>query len=173
MRNRLSQLEARIRAELEAAMRESHTPGEISASFTFGVFLSVFPTLGLNLVVFLLLAWVSDRVSKVALFASVIVVNPVVKWGLYVASFAVGVAILGSVEGVVIADLSFQAGPDVLTRLFLGSLIIAVAVVVPCYALTHRSVLAYRRTDAAVVAEVEELVEPEADVEPVLAEPEE
>lgn len=154
-------------------MRESHTPGEISASFTFGVFLSVFPTLGLNLVVFLLLAWVSDRVSKVALFASVIVVNPVVKWGLYVASFAVGVAILGSVEGVVIADLSFQAGPDVLTRLFLGSLIIAVAVVVPCYALTHRSVLAYRRTDAAVVAEVEELVEPEADVEPVLAEPEE
>ncbi|WP_430505027.1 DUF2062 domain-containing protein [Haloparvum sp. PAK95] len=173
MRKRLSAFRARVRGELEAAIRESHTPSEISASFTFGVFLSVFPTLGLNLVVFLLLAWLSDRVSKVALFASVVVVNPVVKWGLYVASFAVGVAILGSVEGVAIADLSFRAGPDVLTRLLLGSLIIAVAVVAPCYALTHRSVVAYRRTDAAVVAEAAELIEPEADVEPVIAEPEE
>lgn len=173
MRDRLSRFTDRVRAELEAAFRESHTPREISASFTFGIFLSVFPTLGLNLVVFLLLAWLSDRVSKVALFASVVVVNPVVKWGLYVASFALGVALLGSVEGVAVGDLSLQAGPEVLSRLLLGSLVIALASVVPCYALSHRSVLAYRQSDAAVLEEVGALVEPAADVEPVLADPEE
>lgn len=172
MRDRLSRFEDRVRAELEAAFRESHTPAEISASFTFGVFLSVFPTFGLNLVVFLLLAWLSDRVSKIALFASVVVVNPVVKWGLYVASFALGVALLGSVEGVAIGDLSFQAGPEVLSRLLLGSLVIAVASVVPCYTLSHRSVIAYRRADATVVEEIEALVEPDADVEPMLVDSE-
>lgn len=78
---------ARVRSELDGAFAERRPPREIAASFSVGLFITALPTLGTGLLLFLLLVAVSERVSKLALFASVVVLNPAAKWGVYVASF--------------------------------------------------------------------------------------
>ena len=84
-------------------------------------------SLGTGVRAFLLLAFLFDRLSKIALFASVVVLNPVVKWGVYGASYSLGRLLLGPVPGVSIERISPSPGlgVDVLARLWLGNLILA------------------------------------------------
>lgn len=123
----------RIRSELESAFAEEHTPHEVATSFSVGTFITALPTLGTGLVLFVIIAYVFERASKLALFASVLVLNPAAKWGVYAASYWLGVLLLGppSTEG--ITDVSLSAGPDVLARLVLGNVILAVAFAVVGY----------------------------------------
>ena len=165
VRHRIGRHADRIREELRRALAEDHTPRETAGSFAFGTFVTMLPTLGVGLLLFVAAAFVSDRISKLALFASVVVFNPVVKWGVYVASFALGVALLGPVEGVGLTDVSLDAGPDIVARLLVGNLVLAVVATVVSYVVVHRLAVAYRATaigeiiDEAVEETVEEVLE--------------
>jgi len=79
IRARVGGYVGRVRAALTRAFAETHTPREVAGSFSLGVFITMLPTLGTGLLVFVALAAAVDRVSKVALFASVVVFNPAVK----------------------------------------------------------------------------------------------
>lgn len=87
LRERAAAHRAEIRSELEAISAEDHPPHDVAASFATGVFITTLPTLGTGLLLFGVIVYLFDRVSKVALFASVLVLNPAAKWGVYVASF--------------------------------------------------------------------------------------
>ncbi len=137
---------SRVRLELHDAFTEDHTPREIAGSFALGTFITMLPTLGLGLLVFAVIIYVSSWTSKIALFASVIVFNPVVKWGVYAASFTLGVLLVGPVEGVTMTDVSFSAGPEIVLRLLVGNLILAVVATVIGYVVVHRLVVRYRAT---------------------------
>lgn len=153
VRSRLTDYRTRVRAELEGAFREHHSDREIAASFSVGVFITALPTLGTGFIVFLLLVLLVDRVSKVALLASVVVLNPIVKWGVYLSSFWIGSRILGPVprhEHVSITDLSFQAAPEIVVRILIGNVILAVVFAVLGYTLVLRLVREYRRRDLEV-----------------------
>lgn len=132
----------RIQHELHTAFAEVHTPREIAGSFALGTFVTMLPTLGVGLLLFVVLASVSSWVSKLALFASVLVFNPIVKWGVYVISFLLGVLILGPVEGVSLTDISFTAAPEIVIRLLVGNIILALVATICSYFavlwLTHR-----------------------------------
>ena len=151
----------RITAELRRSFAEDHTPRETAGSFAGGVFITMMPTVGTGLLLFVALAWISARINRIALVASLLVVNPVVKWGVYATSFALGVAILGPVPGVTPTTLSLSAGPDIIVRILLGNTILAVVVAVPCYVLCHRLVLTYRTHEIDVVEAVAEVVDPD------------
>lgn len=151
----------RITAELRRSFAEDHTPRETAGSFAGGVFITMMPTVGTGLLVFAVLAWVSARVNRIALVASLLVVNPVVKWGVYATSFALAVAILGPVPGATPTTLSLSAGPDIIARVLLGNTILAVVVTVPSYVLCHRLVRAYRTHEIDVVEAVAEVVDPD------------
>lgn len=155
----------RVRRELHRAFAEEHSTREVAGSFSLGVFITMLPTLGTGLLVFLVIAWLTDRVSKIALFASVLVFNPVVKWGVYAASFTLGVVILGPVEGVTPAEVSFSAGPEIVTRLLVGNLILAVVAAVPSYFVCYRLVEAYNAREIDIVGLAEE-VESVAEADP-------
>jgi uncharacterized protein (DUF2062 family) len=75
------------------------------------------------------------------------VLNPVVKWGVYAASYSLGRFILGPAPGVSFstADISLSAGPDMLVRLWLGNLILATVFSIIGYALALRIVNEFRR----------------------------
>jgi uncharacterized protein (DUF2062 family) len=98
-----------VRDALRATFEETHAPRELAASFAVGTLIAMLPTLGTGLVLFVVIALVSDRVSELALVASVVVFNPAVKWGVYAASFALGALLLGPVEGVRLGDASLDA----------------------------------------------------------------
>lgn len=165
-RHRVNRYTDRIREELRETFAQAHTSRETAASFALGTFITMLPTLGVGLFLFVVIAFLSDRVNKIALFASVVVFNPVVKWGVYAGSFALGVLILGPVESIGFTDVSLAAGPEIVARLLVGNFILAVIATVFSYAIVYRLAAAYRTTqlgeiiDEAVEETVEEVIEP-------------
>ena len=136
----------RVRAALARSFAETHTPREVAGSFSPDVFITMLPTLGSGPPVFVGLAAVFERISEVAPFASVVVFDPAVKWGVYAASFGLGSLLLGPVEGVSVAGgggLPPDAGRGVLTRLLVGNLILAVVAAVPSYVIAYRLAVKY------------------------------
>ncbi len=152
-----------VRTEIQRSFSEEHTVRETAGSFSVGVFITMLPTLGTGLLAFVALGWASSRINKAALLASVVVFNPAVKWGVYAASFTLGVAILGPVPGVTPAEVSLSAGPEIVVRLLVGNVVLAVVAAVPSYVVCHRLVAAYRAREFAVVETVSEVVTPEDD----------
>lgn len=134
-----------VKERLVAAFVEEHTSGEVAFSFSLGVFITALPSLGTGVLAFILLAYFFDRLSKIAMFASVIILNPVVKWGVYGASYSLGRFILGPVPGVSFEGVSLSAGPDVLLRLWLGNLILATVFAAIAYVLGLRMISEFRR----------------------------
>ncbi len=157
VRGRIVAYRDRIRTELEAAFVEEHSPKEVAGSFAVGVFITSLPTLGAGLLVFVALAALFDRISKIALFASVLVLNPVVKWGVYATSFWLGSMILGPPPGVTTAEVSFSAGPEIVTRLLVGNLILTAVFTVVGYVIVLRLVRSFRQRDIDLGEVVPEL----------------
>jgi uncharacterized protein len=152
VRERLVRYQGEIRRELEAAFDERSSPHAVAGSFALGVFITSLPTLGTGFVVFAALLLLVDRVNKAALLASVVVLNPVVKWGVYAASFWLGTLLLGPVPGLTPAEieLSFSAGPEIVHRLLLGNLILAVVFTLVGYWVVLRLVVEYRTKEIDV-----------------------
>ncbi|GAB7010579.1 DUF2062 domain-containing protein [Halorubrum trueperi] len=149
---------ARAKAELHRSFTEEYSSRETAGSFSLGVFITMLPTLGTGLIAFVVLAWLFSRINRIALFASVIVFNPVVKWGVYGTSFALGTTILGPVPGVTPSSVSLSAGPAIVGRLVLGNLILAVVAAGISYVAAHRVVVAYERREFGVVDTVTDVV---------------
>lgn len=147
----------RISGELQEAVAEDHTPRQVAGSFAVGAFITMLPTFGVGLILFVVIVYLSESVSKIALLASVVVFNPVVKWGVYVGSFALGVFLLGAIDGMSTTDASLSAGPDVVVRLLVGNLILAVVATVVSYVVVYRLAVRYEAT--AVGEHVSEALE--------------
>ncbi|PSQ60171.1 MAG: DUF2062 domain-containing protein [Halobacteriales archaeon SW_9_67_25] len=145
LRGRMSEARRRVKERLVEAFVEEYTPREVAFSFSVGVFITALPTLGTGLLLFLVLGYLFERLSKIAMFASVIPLNPVVKWGFYAASFSLGTLLLGPVPGVSFEGVSLSAGPGILARLWLGNLILATASAVVAYVLAFRLVTEFRQ----------------------------
>lgn len=146
LRGRADEYADRIREALHDAFTEDHTPREVAGSFAIGTFITMMPTWGTGVLLFFVIVYITDRVSKIALFASVVVFNPVVKWGVYAASFALGVFLLGPVPGVSLTDVSPSAGPEIVIRLLVGNLILAIIATVLAYVIVYRLVVRFRES---------------------------
>lgn len=144
---RLADYRIRVRTHLEAAFREDHPPRQVARSFALGVFITSLPTLGVGLLVFVLIAYLFESISKLALFASVVVLNPVAKWGVYAVSFWIGVQLLGRPDGITLSEVSLSAGPEVVIRLLIGNLIIAAVFTAVGYLIALRVVEGMHRRD--------------------------
>jgi uncharacterized protein (DUF2062 family) len=101
----------RAKEMLWEAFTEEHSTEEVAGSFSVGVFITMLPTLGTGFIAFVVLAASVDRLSKLALVASAVVFNPVVKWGVYALSLSLGFFLLGPVKGVSVTDPSLNAAP--------------------------------------------------------------
>ena len=159
----------RIRAALYDSLTQNSTPRQVALSFAVGTFITMLPTFGTGLIIFVVLIRLFGWLNKIALFASVLVFNPVVKWGVYAASFALGFVLLGPVEGFAVGDTpSFGDGSEIIFRLLVGNTILAVVAAVLGYVVVYRIVLAYERRslpvlETAVEGAVEELESPPTD----------
>lgn len=151
LRARVRAYRDRVWTALRAAFEEDHAAHDVAASFGVGAFVTVLPTLGTGLLLFPVFTYVSDRVSKLALLASVAVFNPVMKWSVYAASFWLGTQMLGPLPTSEVTDLSLSAGPDVVARLLAGNVVFAVLFAIAGYFVVLRLVVAYRRRGLELV----------------------
>lgn len=162
-RHRLSAYRERVREGLEAAFSEELPPKDVASSFSFGVFVAALPNFGIALVLFALLARYVDRVSKLALLAAILVMNPPVKWAVYAASLWLGLQLLGPVPGVSastlsISTISLSAGPEVLLRVFVGSLVISAAAAAIGYVVALRFIRELRQRDVQVTETLSDVI---------------
>lgn len=169
VRRRIAGVASRARAEVLSSVTDDTTPKQVAGSFALGTFITMLPTLGTGLLVFVVLVYLFDWLNKIALAASVVVFNPVVKWGVYIASITLGFLLFGPVEGVGIGDVpSLNEGSDIVLRLLVGNLILAVVATVVAYTVVHRLMIAYEREAFPLVEEaVTEAVEEAKTREPV------
>lgn len=152
--SRVRELATRAREELLLSVTEQTTPKQVAGSFAIGTFITMLPTLGAGFIVFAILLYFSKWINKVALLASVIVFNPVVKWGVYIASITLGFVLLGPVEGFAAGDVpSLDEGWDIVLRLVVGNLILAVVAAVIAYIAVYRLMTAYERERLPVLKE--------------------
>jgi len=151
LRGRLASYRDRVQREFEKMVAETHTNREVAASFATGIFITALPTLGTGILVFFVILALVDRASKIGLFASVVVLNPVAKWGVYGTSFWLGNTLLGPIPGVSVSELSLLTGPAIVSRLVLGNLIIAVVCTAVAYWLAYYVVSEVRERDVEVV----------------------
>lgn len=146
---------SRIRAELRRSFTERYSPHQIASSFSIGVFITMLPTLGLGLIIFVLLSRLTAWINAVALFASVVVLNPLVKWGVYAASMMVGIALLGPIET---GSIDATVAREAVIRLWVGNLILAVVATIIAYPLVYQFADAYQsRVESLAESIVEEL----------------
>lgn len=158
MRNRVNGYVDRIREELRKSFTQEYSSREVAGSFALGVFITMLPTLGVGLGVFVVLAYLFERINKIALFASVLVLNPVVKWGVYAASISLGFFLLGPVEGFDGGGVTLDDGVEVLIRLWVGNLILAVIATAIAYPVAYRMVTGYRERELDIVGTTVETV---------------
>lgn len=154
MRERTKRYVDRIREGVRESFAADHTPPEVAGSFALGVFITMLPTLGTGLVLFVILSYFFTRINRIALFASVLVLNPAVKWGVYGASLSLGILLVGPVEGIEGTAISLDAGRDVLIRLWVGNLVLAVVATGIGYVVVYRMVVSYRNRDFEIVETV-------------------
>ncbi len=158
---RLQRYTDRIRSEIYSSFTEESTPRQVAGSFAIGTFITMMPTLGAGVLVFFVLIYLFDWINKIALFASVLVFNPVVKWGVYAASFALGFALLGPVEGFGVGDVpSLGEGNDIIIRLLVGNTLLAIIATILAYIFSYRLLVAYQENAFPTVEEtVDEFVD--------------
>ena len=156
IRRRIRGYGRRVRTEINRSFSAEYTPHQVATSFSLGVFITMLPTLGVGLIVFLVIAYLSTWINKVALFASVLVFNPVVKWGVYAGSLALGFFLLGPVEVGSGGNVSAEGGQAVLIRLLVGNIILAVVAAVAGYVVVYRLA---RRYQARAVTFVDTMFE--------------
>ena len=164
MRNRVNGYVDRVRDELRKSFTQEYSTREVAGSFALGVFITMLPTLGVGLAVFVALAYLFERINKIALFASVLVLNPVVKWGVYAASISLGFFLLGPVEGFDGGAVTLDDGRNVLIRLWVGNLILAAIAAAIAYPVAYRMVTSYRTREMDMFETVVEGIESLQDV---------
>lgn len=157
MRQRLGSYRLKILEELRKAFDEEHSSREIAFSFSIGIFIATLPTMGTGLLLFLVMMKLSQRISNLALMASVVVMNPFIKPVFYLAGINLGSLIM---TGSIVAT----ADPvTVITYLVVGSLAIASVIAVISYFVVLKAVRRYRKEDLHVVKEIEDKITEEID----------
>lgn len=116
-----------VRSQLRTAFTAEYSPQSTGLSFAIGLFVIALPNLGVGVLVVGAIGYLVEWANPRALSAAVVMLNPVVKSGVYVASFALGVAVLGPGPGIFTGNITLSAGPQVLVRLIVGNLILATA----------------------------------------------
>lgn len=147
---RLREYRDRVQAELETAFGEDHTPHELAISFAIGVFITALPTLGTGILLFFVILHVFNWMNKLAMFAAIVVLNPLVKPAVYLASYQVGSFVLG--PQVLPTDEFNVVGTTVgATRLLIvGNLFVATLLSAVGYVLVRRLAVEYRRRNFQV-----------------------
>jgi len=135
----------RVQTRLWNAFTQDYPAHQTATSFALGLFLVALPNLGASVVALGAVGYRYDWANRLALLCSVLILNPLAKGTVYVVSFALGVMLLGSVEGVSASDVSLTAGGDVLVRLLVGNLIVAAALAAVGYVVALYGVHAARR----------------------------
>lgn len=145
IRDRVADYGERIWAELRSAFQGDHTPHEVAASFAIGIFITALPTGGVGVGLFFVFVSMWSWVNKAAIFSTVVVLNPFVKPGVYLASYHVGSLVVGT-EPIFLLDVpAIDYVLEVVQLVLFGNLLVALVLSLVGYLLVYELTRTYRR----------------------------
>jgi len=142
--NPLAAYRESVQGSLRTAFSAPYPPYHTAVSFALGLFIIGLPNLGVGILVVSALGYRADWANPIALFASVVILNPVVKGGVYVASYWLGTVLLGPTPATFSGELSLSIAGPVLVRLLVGNTLLAGLLAVGGYILALYSIRQYR-----------------------------
>ncbi len=156
---KLSSYRDRVVEEFEKALKEDHTPRQTAASAALGTFITVIPTFGIGIVFFLLISRFFKSINKLALFACVIVFNPVMKYPIYIMSYSLGTILTHSEapEEALETALTSQA-TDAAHTMLLGNLVLAFILSIIAYFTIHKLAVKYDEKNLEITEELAEKI---------------
>lgn len=147
----------KILTELKKSFHEDKTPHQIAFSFCIGVFVTALPTLGLGLFFFAYLSSKYEWVSRLAIFSSAFVLNPLVKPFFYITSINLGGLLVER-------KFSIPNDPEsLLLYMIVGSIAGAAVLSISGYFMVLTAVKAYRKKDLVIVDDIQDAVENKID----------
>lgn len=134
-----------VQAQIRATAAQDHPPHHVGVGFAIGVFVTTLPTLGTGLFVLAAIGYRYAWANRLALFGPVVILNPLVKTGVYAMSFAVGTILLGPGPEIIAPEFTVGEGRELLIRLLVGNAILAVAFALIGYLLAFYGASSVRR----------------------------
>lgn len=80
----------RLKKHFKEVLRIKTTPFEIALGFSLGTFIAIFPTFGFGPLIGLVLVLIFKRISKVAMFLSFAIWNPLSLVPIYILGYKIG-----------------------------------------------------------------------------------
>lgn len=134
----------RVQNKLRNAFGQDYPPEHTAFSFALGLFVRALPTLGASILILGAVGRRYDWANPFALLSAIAILNPLAKSIVYVLSYLLGRLILGPVPGISWREIELTAGREVLLRLLVGNLLIAVIVAIVGYLVALYGVYAVR-----------------------------
>lgn len=155
----LSDYRNRVKEQVGKTLREDHSPQETAFSAALGTFVTVLPTLGVGILFFIVISKLFDRINKLALFACVVVFNPVMKYPIYIISYSIGSILTRSSppEETLEKALTTQA-MEATQTMIIGNLFLAAVLSIIAYFVVLRTANKYEEKDLHFREELAEKV---------------
>ena len=90
----IKKLKERIIKHLDKVAEIKTSPHSIASGFAIGTFIAIFPTFGFGIFIGLIVLFIFKRLSKLSMFASFAIWNPVILALMYPLDYAVGSLVL-------------------------------------------------------------------------------
>ena len=129
----MKKLKEKIKRHFEEVLKIKTSPSSIAMGFSIGTLIAILPTFGLGIFIGLLVLLIFKKVSKVSMFISFAIWNPLVLAILYPLEYSIGNFIL---SGIPVTEFRFEILNQLFIytgRLLLGSIILSIIVSIISY----------------------------------------
>jgi uncharacterized protein len=118
-------LKLKLKNHFKEILRIKSSPYSIALGFSIGTFISLLPTPGFNILLCILVTILFNKVSKIALFSTLVIWNPITQAPIYAINYSLGNFILGDLETIIFKVQNFQQVYEYTLRYLVGSFITA------------------------------------------------
>ncbi|MFH1590324.1 MAG: DUF2062 domain-containing protein [archaeon] len=116
-----------LRKHYEVLLSIRSSPHEIAIGAAIGTFIAILPTPGFNILLGMLALLVYPKASKISLFLTMAILNPLIIWPLYGASITLGNLIFGNAPVIEYQLTLLEQAFHFSRRFLVGNAIIALA----------------------------------------------
>ena len=125
----------KIKKRIQEVLEIKTSPHSIAAGFAIGTLIAILPTFGLGIFIGIVLLFIFKRISKLSMFVSFAIWNPLILASLYPASYAIGDIVLKNYP---LRTYKIEILNQIFThsrRFLVGSTILAITVAIASYLL--------------------------------------
>jgi len=129
----IKKIKDKIKKHLKEVIEIKTSPNSIAMGFALGTLIAILPTFGLGIFIGLLVLLIFKKVSKISMFISFAIWNPLVLALLYPLEYSIGNTILSDIP---ITKFRFEVLNQIFVytgRFLLGSFILALITSIICY----------------------------------------